>query len=113
MSLNVENFLFYLLNNNLILRVLHTHAQTLFFIKIFKFFGSDFFIRRCANVDNFAPPQHLVRFDKKQQNIPQFLSTIFVHNYVKKDVYNKKTYVDNPQKPLFFRRKSAFWALFF
>ena len=96
MSLNVENFLLYLLIINLIFRVSHTRTQTLFFIKIFKFFGSDFFIRQCANVDNFDPPQHLVRFDKKQQNIPQFFSTICVHNYVKKDVYNKKTYVDNP-----------------
>ena len=96
MSVNVEFFCLYLLIIKLILRVLHTLTQTLFFIKIFKFFGSDFFIKRCVNVDNFVPPQHLVRFDKKQQNIPQFFSTICVHNYVKKDVYNKKIYVDNP-----------------
>ncbi len=108
MSVNVEFFCLYLLIIKLILRVFHTLTQTLFFIKIFKFFGSDFFIRQCANVDNFDLPQHLVCFDKKQQNTPQFFSTFFVHNYVKKAVYNKKIYVDNPSKPLFFRRKSPF-----
>ena len=113
MSLNVEIFLLYLLIINLIFRVSHTHAQTLFFIKIFKFFGSDFFIRRCANVDNFAPPQHLVRFDKIIQNIPQFLSTIVVHNSVKINVYNLNLCVDNPIFALFLADLMPILALFF